>query len=238
MPATRTSFAICFLTTVTIAAVIYYGLSQPPISSEGGRPYDAQEYYTMAVQVAAGEPVSVLRPFAYRIALPFLAGVLFPDNIAFGFWSLNLFFSLVTLGVFYLFGCVLVALFTGFHTDRIVFRSFPAVLLLFGVFFERHLIAKAATRFKLAFFAPLIAAQILAWRAWLPIPDDTRAELFDPGAPQLVLLSACGNATLGHVYAATLPAASRLALLAQYLALMLYFGLVLRLAGGRESRDA
>ena len=57
----------------------------------------------MAAQVAAGEPVSALRPFAYRIALPFLVGALFPEDIAFGFWWLNLFFSVATLGVLYLF---------------------------------------------------------------------------------------------------------------------------------------
>lgn len=431
MPVTRTRFAVYFLTTVIVTTVIYYALSQPPISIEGGHPYDAQEYYTMAAQVAAGEPVSALRPFAYRVALPFLVGTLFPEDIAFGFQSLNLVFSVATLGVLYLFlrsfqlsvptcllmlllficapqgpfrfvhfipsysdppalffivsllylnqvierldvravlvatflgltgvlfreiaicgvmvfafgqsaslssrlpfvrirswrnlglcvlplaacsttiallhlgiegtggyrylpqiagviellsrqpdifilswfttfgaiplvlalaahraaafgevteyhsvaifliGCILLALFSGFHTDRIVFWSFPAVFLLFGAFLERHPVTTASIEYKLAFFIPLIIGQILAWRVWLPIPDDPRAELFDPGAPPLLLLSAYGEVTLGHVYASTLPSASRLILLGQYLAVMLYFGIVLRLASGRKLR--
>ena len=136
----------------------------------------------------------------------------------------------------FLIGCILLALFSGFHTDRIVFWSFPAVFLLFGVFLERHPVTTASIRYKLAFLVPLIISQMLAWRVWLPIPDDPRAELFDPGAPPLLLLSAYGEVTLGHVYASTLPAASRLVSLGQYLAVMLYFGIVLRLADRRQWR--
>ena len=430
MSATRNSAAVYILAVAVAVSVIYFALSQPRISIEDGHPYDAQVYYTMAEQVAAGESISALRPFAYRIGLPFVVGNLFPEHIDFGFRLINLLFALATLGVFclflrsfrlsiqtvllllllfvwapqspfrfvhfipaysdppalffivfflyltqtvqnldlrrtfavttlavagvlfreiaicgvlvfvfgqcarlqsrppwvqirnwrnfwlaliplaacaivlallhfsidgtggyryfsqmagvvsqlarrpdifllawlttfgaiplvllfaagtplrdfvaenqpvavFLFGCVLLALCSGFHTDRIVFWSFPAVLLLFGVFLERHSLSSAPAGYRLAFHVPLLLAQVLAWRIWLPIPDDPQAELFDPGAPQFLLFAPFGETTLGHTYASTLPAASRLALLGQYFLLALYFGIVLWLARRRQSR--
>lgn len=421
-------FVLVFL--IAMAAV-YFGFTQAPISIGDGHPHDAQAYYTMAEQVAAGEPVSTLRPFAYRIALPFLVGTFFPHDLDFGFALLNLTFAVATAVVFFFFlrscqlgahsglllvlafvcashspfrfvhfipaytdppalffivlllylgrvvsridlrwglivtalsvvgvlfreialcgllvfifsqcfqlrrtppfllvrswraiglcalplsasvvilalvhvlvdgtgaysysgqmrgvisglvaqpdlfllawltsfgvipflllyawrsltqflsenqditvflgGCVLLALFTGFHTDRIVFWSFPAVLLLFGVLLEQHPLRFASVWQKLAFYVPLLAVQALAWRVWLPIPDDPRSEVFDPGAPPVLLLSAFGDVTLGHVYAYTLPAASRLTLLGQFALAATYFGVVLYLAGRRQSRSA
>ena len=412
-------------------AVAYFGFTQAPISIDNGHPYDSQAYYTMAEQVASGEPISTLRPFAYRVALPFLVGTLFPHDIVFGFELLNLLFAFATAAAFFLFlrscrlgadttlllvlalacasqspwrfvhfipaytdppalffivlflylgrmirrldlrgslavaalsvagvlfreiafcgllafvfaqcfrirrappfllvlswrnvglcalpilaasvclalvhlmvdgtgaygylgqmrgvisslvaqpdvfllawltsfgvipllllfawrplteflsenqdiavflgGCVLLVLFTGFHTDRIVFWSFPAVFLLFGVLLERHPLRQAPIWHKLAFYIPLLAVQALAWRVWLPIPDDPRAELFDPGAPPVLLLSAFGDVTLGHIYASTLPTASRLTLLGQFVLAATYFGIVLHLAGRRQSRSA
>ena len=71
-------------------ALAYFGFTQAPISIEDGHPYDSEAYFAMAEQVAAGEPISTLRPFAYRVALPFLVGTLFPHDIAFGFELLNL----------------------------------------------------------------------------------------------------------------------------------------------------
>ncbi len=409
----------------------YFGFTQAPISIDDGHPSDSQSYFTMAEQVAAGEPISALRPFAYRVALPFLVGKLCPHDIAFGFKLLNLIFAIAMAAVFYLFlrscqlgadtalllilalvcasqspyrfvhfipaysdppalffivlllylgraisrfdlrwslavaglsvvgvlfreialcgllvfvftlsfrlrrtppfllvrswrsvglcalpilaasvclvlvhvlvdgtgaysylgqmrgvisglvtqpdifllawltsfgvipfvllfawrslmdflsenqdiavflgGCVLLALFTGFHTDRIVFWSFPVVLLLFGVLLERHPLRDASVWHKLAFYIPLLVVQALAWRVWLPIPDDPQAEVFDPGAPPMLMFSAFGDVTLGHIYASTLPAASRLTLLGQFVLAATYFGIVLHLAGRRQSRGA
>lgn len=431
MPETRLRATHHALILVIVAVAAYFGFTQNPISIEGGHPYDSEVYYAMAEQAAAGEPISALRPFAYRVALPFLAGTMFPDCIGFGFKLLNLLFSAAAAVVLYLFlrsrelavntallltlafvcsfqspfrfvpfipayadppalffmvlllwlgqkvvrldlrwslavstlgvigvlfreisicgllvfvfaqcfrlrrappfllvrswravglsalpllaasaclalvhalvdgtggydyfeqmlavisahaaqpdifplawltsfgviplvllfawrslleflaenqdiamflgGCVLLALFTGFHTDRIVFWSIPAVLLLFGVLLERHPLRNAPVWHKLAFYAPLLIVQALAWRVWLPIPDDPRAELFDPGAPPVLLFSAFGDVTLGHVYASTLPAASRLALLAQFALAALYFGIILYLAERRQTRKA
>jgi len=423
----RIQFVLIFL---IVMAAAYFEFTQEPISINDGRPSDSQVYYAMAEQAAAGEPVSALRPFAYRMALPFLAGTFFPHDIAFGFKLLNLFFATATAIVFFLFlrscrlgattslllvfcfvvasqspfrfahfipaytdppalffivlllwlgriiprldlrwtlmvtavsvvgmlfreialcgvlvfvfaqcfrlrraapflavrswralglcafplsaacaclmlvhslvdgtggysyfsqmrgvvsmlaaqpdifllawltsfgaiplilllsyrvllsflyenqdvavflgGCVLLGLLTGFHTDRIVFWSFPVVLLLFGVLLERHPLRYAPVWHRFAFYIPLLAVQTLAWRVWLPIPDDPRAEVFNPGEPPLLLFSAYGDATLGHIYASTLPAASRLTLLAQFVAAATYFGIVLYLADRRQSRS-
>ena len=431
MPETSLRGIHYVLVLLIAVAVAYFGFTQEKISIDDGHPYDSQVYYTMAEQVAAGEPISALRPFAYRVALPFLAGSLFPHDIALGFELLNLFFALATVMVFYLYlrsfrlgtdttlllvlvlvcasqspfrfvhfipayadppalffivlllylgrvirrldliqslavavlsvigvlfreialcgllvfvftqcfrlwrkppfllvlswrnfglcalpvlaagltlvlmhtlvqgtgaygyleqmrgvisrlvaqpdvfllawltsfgvipfllllslrvsgeflsenqdvavflgGCVLLALFTGFHTDRIVFWSFPAVLLLFGVLLERPPLRDAPISYKLFFLVPLFVIQALAWRVWLPIPDDPQAQLFDPGMPPVLLFSALGDVTLGHVYASTLPAEARLVLLGQFVLAATYFGIVLHLAGGRQSRGS
>lgn len=129
----------------------------------------------------------------------------------------------------FLAGGVLLALFSGYHTDRIAFWSYPAVLLLFGVALERHPLGTAPAGFKLAVLAPLAAVQALAWRVWLPIPDDPDGELLDPGMPPAMLFSAFGDATLGHTYASFLPAPARLVLLGQYLAFGAYLWAALRL---------
>jgi len=422
----RIQFVLIFL---IVMAAAYFEFTQEPISINDGRPSDSQVYYAMAEQAAAGEPVSALRPFAYRMALPFLAGTFFPHDIAFGFKLLNLFFATATAIVFFLFlrscrlgattslllvfcfvvasqspfrfahfipayadppalffivlllwlgrvvsrldlrwslavtavsvagvlfreialcgllvfifaqcfrlrrlppfllvrswrsvglcalpllaacaclalvhalvdgtggysyvaqmrgvfsalaaqpdifllawltsfgaiplillfscrillnflsenqdvavflgGCILLALLSGFHTDRIVFWSFPAVLLLFGVLLEQHPLRHEPLGHRLAFYIPLTAVQVLAWRVWLPIPDDPRAEVFNPGEPPMLLLSAFGDATLGHIYASTLPAASRLILLGQFALTATYFGIFLHLAAKRQSR--
>ncbi|MCY4345695.1 MAG: hypothetical protein OXC17_02735 [Aestuariivita sp.] len=428
----ETKIGIQFVLIVLIVmAAVYYGFTQEPISINDGRPADSQAYFTMAEQVAAGDPISTLRPFAYRIALPFLVGTIFPHDIAFGFRFLNLFFATATVIVFFLFlrscrlgattavllvscfvvafqspfrfahfipaytdppalffivlllwlgrvisrldlrstlmvmavsvggvlfreislcgllvfvfaqcfrlrrgppfllvrswravglcalplcascaclalihvlvdgtggygylshmrgvvstlaeqpdifllawltsfgaipfilffagrlsldvlkqnqdvavflgGCALLGLFAGFHTDRIVFWSFPAVLLLFGVLLEKHPLRSAPVWHRLAFYIPLFAVQTLAWRVWLPIPDDPRGEVFNPGEPPMLLFSALGDTTVGHIYASTLPAASRLALLGQFVAAAAYFGLILHLAAKRQSRSA
>lgn len=431
------------LTAAAALAAVGHGLIQEPVTLQDGHPYDAEVYYAMAERAAGGGPASAAAPFAYRVALPYLAGTLFPRDIDLGFKLLNLLFALLTAAVFLLFlrsfrlkpetslllllclvcmpqapfrfahylpaytdppalffimlflylarapfrldlprsvavaalavvgalfreialcgvltfafarcaelrggppflfvrswrlaglcllpaaaaagtvallhglidgagayrysttmlgvigghvgkpdafalawltafgaiplllalaggplrsflaenqfvavflsGCALLALFSGYHTDRIVFWSYPAVLLLFGVLLERHPIGTAPAGFKLAIFVPLFAVQALAWRAWLPIPDDPNGELLDPGMPPIMLFSAFGDATLGHTYASFLPAPARLVLLGQYLAFGAYLWAVLRLLarrgpppGGRgrpgsgESRD-
>jgi hypothetical protein len=85
------------------AVILLYGFTQPPIVSGDGHPYDSQSYYHMAEQVAAGERIEELRPFASRVALPWLVGKLFPADLMLGFTVLNIAFALgglLLLGLF------------------------------------------------------------------------------------------------------------------------------------------
>lgn len=402
-------------------AIVYYALIQFQITTGDGHPYDAENYFNMAEQVAAGQPISELKPFTYRIALPYLVGSLFPEQLTFGFKMINLLFGFMTLvllflylshflkhrrtvllllclyltspispfrfayylpsyvdppalffvllllylstqigkinlktcglisligiigalfreivicgvlvlvydqciklkskapfiefaaiktlllcaipalmtlatiglihsqivslgnyeytnqmqgvielliaqpsifflswltafgvvplvilvslnrpvlrflaanqgvGIF-LFGSVLLAASAGFHTDRIVFWSYPVTLLLFGVFVEKHPIMEAGTMLKLLFFVPVSIVQILAYRMWLPIPDDPLGQLGNPGLPDMILFAPYGNVILGQTYASTMIPSARVEMLGQFLLLGLYLAVIL-----------
>lgn len=127
----------------------------------------------------------------------------------------------------FLAGSVLLALTSGFHTDRILFWAYPAVLLLFGFFMENHPVARAGPSIRVLFFLPLLLAQMLAHRIWLPIPDDPRGELFEAGMPEFAILAPFGDATLAHTYASAMMAQTRHLLLSQYTAVAIYLGIIL-----------
>lgn len=74
-----------------------YAVTQDRVQWYDGHPYDADDYYHMAVQIASGSPVAVIIPFSYRLAAPFLVAKLFPGSIMAGFLGLNLFFGLLIL---------------------------------------------------------------------------------------------------------------------------------------------
>ena len=127
----------------------------------------------------------------------------------------------------FLAGSVLMALTSGFHTDRILFWAYPAVLLLFGIFMENHPVTRAKPGIRALFFLPLLLTQILAHRIWLPIPDDPRGELFGPGIPESVILAPYGDASLAHTYASAMMPETRLLLLSQFTAVAIYLGIIL-----------
>ena len=415
---------------LVILAIIYYGITQPPISLDEGHPYDAQVYYNMASQVAAGEPVSELRPFTYRVGSPWLVGTFFPEDLNAGFRLINLLFGFLTLPLLFLylrrhlvadatvlllllflyvtnpnapfrfahyiaaysdppalffvlsllvladrvreldwkwslavtaigvagtlfreitlcgvlvfvyaqcfrlraglpfvellsrrklvlclppllasiatvvvlhagiegagayrygtqmqgvivqllqqpsiyllawltaFGCIpivlllgmnrdlgrflaerqsvavflfgslLLSLTAGFHTDRILFWSYPAILLLFGHFLQSHPVMRAGLGGKLLFFFPVALVQVLAYRMWLPIPDDPDAGLFSPGLPERVLFAPFGDSSLGHTYASAMLPETRLLMLSQFALLAIYLGSVLFLTRHRQT---
>ena len=101
MPNLKTSKTEKGLFALIAFAIVYYALIQFQITTADGHPYDAGNYFIMATQAAEGEPISDLKPFTYRIALPYLAGSLFPENITFGFRLINLFFAMFTLLILY-----------------------------------------------------------------------------------------------------------------------------------------
>jgi len=421
----QNSRGVPLMVVALLALMVCYGLTQPRIQFGEGHPYDAQSYYHMAQQVAAGQPVQELRPFASRIALPWLVGKLFPSDLMLGFTVLNLGFALgalILLGSYlrqflrsdrlvllllilfvsnpasplrfvfylpaytdppalffislllvlgrrirrwdlqaslllagvgftgalfrelvicgvlvagfshcarlvpgfpwlkvssakavalallpvaatlagiavangvvestgdyryhvqmlgvvrqlfqqatiyplawlmafgavplvllvnlnrsliaflgsqqdvllYLLGMALLAGVVGFHTDRLVFWAYPAVLVLFGKLIESQEWRDTDRLGKVLFFAPLVVAQILAQRALLPIPEDINGALLDPGAAPRLLLSVYGEgANLGQFYSSFMLPSDRVTLMVQYLALAAYFGL-LRVTG-------
>lgn len=59
----------------------------------------------MAEQVATDSSIVSLKPFVYRVGLPYLVGKLFPNAITLGFKLINLLLGVFTLAIlFYLFG--------------------------------------------------------------------------------------------------------------------------------------
>ena len=131
--------------------------------------------------------------------------------------------------VIFFMGSAVLPLVSGFHTDRIVYWSYPAILVLFAYVLENHPIRYARWPMKLGFFAPLVMAQILAFRVWLPIPDDPLGELAYPGLPEYFLFTPFGEATLGHTYASTMLTATRIEMAAQYLILAIISGITIYL---------
>ena len=406
----RYSKAEFFLFTILLLAVFYYSFSQPAISLNDGHPFDSQSYFKMAEQAAADESISELKPFAYRVALPYLVGTFFKNDLDLGFKVLNLGFGLLTLilmidyfkhfklrnvtilvllilfvvnpnsvfrfsqfipaytdpaglffvllfmvmgyrvknitismgfgllvlafigvlfreialcgvlvfiyaqcfelkarspflavdltkkllicclplagalwGIFFthrvinatggylfsdtivgvisqlanqpsiyfvswltafgvipvvlliglnrkiliflrenqsvtvfLLGSILLSLVSGFHTDRIVFWSYPAVLLLFGYFIENSPVTDSSLSFKLLFYMPLGIVQIISNRVFLSIPDDPFGKLFSPGPAEHIYFAPYGNVTLGHTYGSTMVVEDRITLLYQF----------------------
>ena len=410
-----------FLFSILLLATFFYGFSQTPISLNDGHPFDAQSYFTMAEQTAAGESISELKPFAYRVALPYLVGTFFKDDLDLGFKSINLGFGLLTLilmidffkfyklrnltilvllilfvvnpnsvfrfshfipaytdpaGLFFvllfmvmsyrvknitismgcclfvlafisvlfreialcgvlvfiyaqcfelkarppflvidmtkkilicclplagalcgislthqvinatggylfsdtivgvirqltdqpsiyfvswltafgvipvvlliglnrkififlsenqsvaifLFGSILLSLASGFHTDRIVFWAYPAVLLLFGYFVENSPVTDSSIVFKLLFYLPLAIVQAISNRVFLSIPDDPFGDFFSPGLAERIYFAPYGNVNLGHTYGSTMVVEDRITLLYQFGILAIYLVILL-----------
>jgi hypothetical protein len=420
-----------FLAATLLLAAFSYGFSQPAISLNDGHPYDTQSYFTMAEQVAAGEGISELKPFAYRVALPYLVGTFFKDDLDLGFKSINLVFGLLTLilmidffkyyklkrstilvllilfvvnpnsvfrfshfipaytdpaglffvllfmvmsyrvknitlsvgiclfvlafigvlfreivlcgvlvfiyaqcfelkarspflvvdktkkilicglplvgalsGIFlthqvikatggylfsdtivnvikqladqpsiysvswltafgvipvvlliglnrkmlsflshnqsvaiFLFGSILLSLASGFHTDRIVFWAYPAVLLLFGYFIENSPVTDSSIIFKLLFYSPLVIVQAISNRVFSSIPDDPLGNLFAPGPAEHIYFAPYGNVTLGHIYGSTMIVEDRITLLYQFGALAVYLAMLLLIINKYSKRN-
>src|ERR1700730_16740336 len=84
-----------------VAAV--YGFTQDRIADGDGYPYDASSYMQMAKEVSGNRAIAAEKPFVYRIALPYLVGIFFPDRLLDGFRVLNLTFGAITLCILYAF---------------------------------------------------------------------------------------------------------------------------------------
>ena len=113
------SLGVALLFCSLVAAA--YGLTQDRIIFGHGYPYDGTSYMAMAKEVSQGEVISEIKPFVYRLGLPYLVGSFFPNNLIDGFWYINLLFGALTL----LLLCIFLSSFT--RSTAAIF----AVLLLF-----------------------------------------------------------------------------------------------------------
>lgn len=420
-----------FLFSILLLATFFYGFSQTPISLNDGHPFDSQSYYSMAEQTAAGQSISELKPFAYRVALPYLVGTFFKTDLDLGFKIFNLGFGLLTLilmidyfkhyklknitilvllilfvvnpnsvfrfshfipaytdpaGLFFvlffmvmsyrvknitfaigcslfviafigalfreialcgvlvfiyaqcyelkarspflavdmskkhlicclplagalfsiflthhlinatggylfsdtivgvikqlanqpsiyfvswltafgvipvvlliglnrkvliffrenqsvtvfLLGSIMLSLASGFHTDRIVFWSYPAVLLLVGYFIEHSPVTDSSLIFRLFFYVPLAIVQAISNRIFLSIPDDPFGNFFSPGLAERIYFAPYGNVNLGHTYGSTMVVEDRITLLYQFGILAIYLVILLLVINKYSTRN-
>ena len=80
---------------VCVVLAFTYSFTQERIAYEEGRPYDSAVYYQMANQVAKGEPIATFKPFVYRLAVPYLVGKFFPDDIMHGYEVVGIAFGVL-----------------------------------------------------------------------------------------------------------------------------------------------
>ncbi len=126
----------------------------------------------------------------------------------------------------FIIGIALGSMISGWHIDRFIFWSFPAVLVLIGYVIETNIIVMSRFR-QILIFVPLIIAQILVHRIFIKIPDDTFGSLFDPGNPNFILFAPYGeNINLGQTIAAYMTSESRHILIFQFFLLAVYLFLV------------
>lgn len=72
---------------------LWSGLTQQPTPSVT---WDAQQYYLIASQIAAGQTPAAEAPYVYRLGMPWLVAQFWPANPARGFLVLNILCGLVT----------------------------------------------------------------------------------------------------------------------------------------------
>jgi len=88
---------------VCLIFAVPYGVTQERIRYHDGHPYDAEAYVQMAGQVARHEPLSTWKPYVYRVGLPWLVGILFPNDPMDGFRIVNVVAGALTLCVLWAF---------------------------------------------------------------------------------------------------------------------------------------
>ncbi|MEZ6019057.1 MAG: hypothetical protein R3F17_02860 [Planctomycetota bacterium] len=132
-------------------------------------------------------------------------------------------------------GFALLAPFAGNHTDRFIFWMLPACLVLVGYMAQGALALPAPGPRRVVFVALLIATQILAYRALVPIPAADFEYFSLPGKPSHLWLAPYGEGTnQGQMTAAFMQRGARYWLLGQFALLGLVLG-ALRYAPSRAA---
>jgi hypothetical protein len=88
----------------TVALLIFIGVTlfsvatQPAFTHNQGQGYDGLFYYSMAEQFVANQTTVIAPgPFSARIGVPWLAAKLFPENLIFGFYVINIAFGVIVM---------------------------------------------------------------------------------------------------------------------------------------------
>ncbi len=92
---TRPPMLLEIITATGVAALfaLWSGTTQQPTSAVT---WDAQQYYLIASQIAAGETPAAEAPYVYRLGMPWLVAQLWPADPARGFFVVNLLCGLIT----------------------------------------------------------------------------------------------------------------------------------------------
>ncbi|MCA9000723.1 MAG: hypothetical protein KDB61_02285 [Planctomycetes bacterium] len=127
----------------------------------------------------------------------------------------------------YLLGMAILSLVAGNHTDRFVFWMLPGCLILLGQALEGAWLKLESARARWLFYAPLLAAQILAYRALVPFPPTDHETLSAPGQASLPLFQNYGEGVnLGQITVAFMTRENRIPLLIEFGILALYLTMV------------
>jgi len=82
--------------------IVYYAFTQDLLLYNDGIPYDCFFYAEITKQMATGQAPATHAPFVWRMGLPFLVSLTYPDEIILGFRNWNLLFGCVNLFLLYL----------------------------------------------------------------------------------------------------------------------------------------
>ena len=88
---------------ICLIFIIFYFVTQPTATYKNGIFLDAKQYFDMAKRSGSEWPMWGIKPFVYRIGLPWLVGQLADESIFMGFKCANVTFGILTLVVFILF---------------------------------------------------------------------------------------------------------------------------------------
>ena len=85
-------------TAIIIFAVLAFSFFiEKPLVAEKGLAFDSLQYFLIAQNFKAQQPVISEAPFVYRIGLPFLVSVFFPKNMFLGFKVINLLGAIISI---------------------------------------------------------------------------------------------------------------------------------------------
>lgn len=130
----------------------------------------------------------------------------------------------------FLAGMAVLAVTAGNHTDRFVFWLLPGVLPILGWALREGWVCLSDRRAQVLFYGPILAAQLLAYRAFVSFPETATETLSQPGKAQWPLFMNYGEGVnLGQVTVAFMTRDNRIPLLIEFAILAAYLLVILLL---------